>query len=342
MRFMNLEKLEIGMSIKNYKELCELLGDKVLDGKSRKLQIENWKRYFDFDRQGNKYIINEVYPTPLPKDFSKNDVYTKYIQVILTKYLKETDDRYFTTTKLLKLFGFVNQNWGDLSLLYDFCEKYDCSIQQAKYYYNQLYMHVMSYCTTAFKRCLSRLSKRGFIIWEEIYRIELYDDNGKLVERDATDEEKKMYVELSYKIKQDMGIKLLNIYNADKYYAKLNDKLSELGINKIYKTFRIFPAKSGINEAVKVSIQEFKDSIINVNDKSVEQMLKYVDVDIEKDIEKLTEKSNSEYDNANDDFKLIFSKEEYTKIGIDDNFSDINNIRENKIGLIDMYIELLI
>lgn len=35
------------MTIKNYKMLCELLEQEVKNGKSKKLQLEDWKRYFD-------------------------------------------------------------------------------------------------------------------------------------------------------------------------------------------------------------------------------------------------------------------------------------------------------
>ena len=63
---MDLNSLNEGMIVKNYRELCDLLGVNIKDGKSRKLQIEEWKRYFDFERQGNKYIINKIYNTPLP------------------------------------------------------------------------------------------------------------------------------------------------------------------------------------------------------------------------------------------------------------------------------------
>ena len=63
---MNLKGLNEGMIINNYRELCNLLGVDIKDGKSRKLQIEEWKRYVDFERQGNKYIINKIYNTPLP------------------------------------------------------------------------------------------------------------------------------------------------------------------------------------------------------------------------------------------------------------------------------------
>ena len=214
-KYIDISKLIVGAVIKNYKELCGILGEKVLDGKSKKLQIENWKRFFNFERQGNKYIIKDVYATPLAKTkpdktkkkISRNDVYTKYIQVILTKHLKETNQSYFTTTDLLKMLGFVNDNWGNLELLKDYCNETLCSPKQATYYYNQLYMHVMSYCTTAFKRCLNRLSQRKYINWYEVYRVCDIDSKGRISkERNATKLEIDLYTEISYQLKEEMKI----------------------------------------------------------------------------------------------------------------------------------------
>ena len=330
----NIANLSIGSVIKNYKELCGILEEKVLDGKSRRLQIENWKRYFDFERQGNKYIIKEIYPTPLPKDFSKNDVYTKYVQVILTRCLKETHKRYFTTTDLLKLFGFVNDNWGNLDLLNDYCKESLCSPKQATYYYNQLYMHVMSYCTTAFKRCLNRLSQRKYILYEEVF---VQNINGEI--RELTNKEKQTYTDISYALKREMGIKLINIYNAERYYSELNERLKEVGLENVYKTFHIFPAKNGINEAVEISIQEFNDAKLNVNDTSLEQMKKYVDIDINKDINKLTDKYNKIYDKSDEDIQLMFTKEQFSNAMVDSSI-DIEKSFEDKLYMANMYVDI--
>ncbi len=46
--------------IKNYKIMCELLDEEIKNGKSKTIQINNWKNYFDFDREGNKYIIKSI------------------------------------------------------------------------------------------------------------------------------------------------------------------------------------------------------------------------------------------------------------------------------------------
>ena len=42
--------LQIGMTVKNYKELCELLGEPVKTGEAKKTQLKNWSCYFEFER----------------------------------------------------------------------------------------------------------------------------------------------------------------------------------------------------------------------------------------------------------------------------------------------------
>ena len=42
---MDISKLEVGMRVKNYKALCELLGEKVKGGNAKKSQLEDFSRY---------------------------------------------------------------------------------------------------------------------------------------------------------------------------------------------------------------------------------------------------------------------------------------------------------
>lgn len=331
----DLTNLKVGMEIKSYKELCSLLGQKVGTGNQRNAQLTDWQRYFDYTRKGNKYIINDIYPTPLPKDFSKNDVYSRYIQVILTRLLKETDQTYFTTTDLLKMFGFVNGNWGNMDLLSDYCKVNNCTYKQAKYYYNQLYTHVVGYCVTAFKRCLGRLAQRKFIIWREIYRIEYYDKKlDKKVKRDATKDEEKLYLNIAYKLKEEMGISFLNIYNSKKYYQELNERLLDAGLGYMYKCFYIVYAETGIDIEIKRAEQEYNDALRNVNEHSLKQMLEYVNIDIDKDIKKLAKQIKDTYNEVgipiSDNESILFAK----------NKTDIENSVENKTNITNMYIDL--
>lgn len=65
---MNISNIYIGQEIKNYKELCHLLGVKPVGGKSKQLQLEEFKRHFRWHKQGHKIIIDEVYSTSKAKN----------------------------------------------------------------------------------------------------------------------------------------------------------------------------------------------------------------------------------------------------------------------------------
>ena len=55
---MNVENLCEGLIIKNYKELCVLLGIKVTGGDSKKSQLKDLERYCKYHKEGNKFIID--------------------------------------------------------------------------------------------------------------------------------------------------------------------------------------------------------------------------------------------------------------------------------------------
>jgi hypothetical protein len=64
---MKLENLKVGQTIKNYKELCSLLEVPIKSGKSKALQITDFERYFNYKKQGNSFIIVEIYEVPKDK-----------------------------------------------------------------------------------------------------------------------------------------------------------------------------------------------------------------------------------------------------------------------------------
>lgn len=64
----------VGQVVKNYKELCALLGEEILKGgSSRTAQLKEFARYFKWERDGQKYIITDIYDTPLPKKDGRLD-----------------------------------------------------------------------------------------------------------------------------------------------------------------------------------------------------------------------------------------------------------------------------
>ena len=82
---MKIENLKEKQMIKNYKELCNILNEKVLTGENKKIQLFNWESYFQYTRSGNSFIINEIYKKPKPI------LTEKYIILFLLKILYNYD-----------------------------------------------------------------------------------------------------------------------------------------------------------------------------------------------------------------------------------------------------------
>lgn len=57
---MKIEKLKVGAIYKNYKELCNALEEPIKTGGAKANQLDEWKYYFDWLRDGNKFIISDI------------------------------------------------------------------------------------------------------------------------------------------------------------------------------------------------------------------------------------------------------------------------------------------
>lgn len=64
---LNVSGLSIGMTVKNYKVLCRLLGQETTTGKAKQYQLKNFERYFAWEKAGQKFTIVDIYDTPLEK-----------------------------------------------------------------------------------------------------------------------------------------------------------------------------------------------------------------------------------------------------------------------------------
>ena len=60
-------KLYVGLIIKNYKLMCQLLNEKEKNGKGRNYQFKKWQQYFEWEKQGYKFVITEIYEEPILK-----------------------------------------------------------------------------------------------------------------------------------------------------------------------------------------------------------------------------------------------------------------------------------
>ena len=119
---MNISNLEVGQVIKNYKELCKILDEKVKTGESKKSQIKEFERYFSYNKDGNKFIIQEIYDSPKSKIDNRqngnNTLYSDMIQDLLMDILVQnaTNENKLVlllgANKLLRLLCMVSENYG--------------------------------------------------------------------------------------------------------------------------------------------------------------------------------------------------------------------------------------
>lgn len=82
--------LSVGEEFKNYNDLCSVLQLKPTNGKSKRLQMKEIERFMSLEKQGHKFIIKEIYPTPKEKkDNKRNSKYKDLIEYLLVQQLYE-------------------------------------------------------------------------------------------------------------------------------------------------------------------------------------------------------------------------------------------------------------
>lgn len=100
--------------VKNYKVMCELLGEQVTTGNAKKAQLKEWERYFSFERQGQKFLIGEIYDIPYPKlALANHSKYAKYIEFLIAAKLDGEGNgrKVVTKTELYKWLYLINDQY---------------------------------------------------------------------------------------------------------------------------------------------------------------------------------------------------------------------------------------
>ena len=64
---MKIENLSVGQKIKNYKELCSILEIDVMSWKSKALQLKELSRFCRIKKDGNTFIVKNIYKQPIQK-----------------------------------------------------------------------------------------------------------------------------------------------------------------------------------------------------------------------------------------------------------------------------------
>lgn len=87
---MDVTNITTGMVIKNYPSFCKLVKEQECAGNSKIAQLKEWQRYLNFHKEGNKFVIDDIYEYPLPRKDNRGgnySVYSDYIKILVKSLL---------------------------------------------------------------------------------------------------------------------------------------------------------------------------------------------------------------------------------------------------------------
>lgn len=99
---MRIENLHEGQIVKNYKELCKILNVEAKGGASKIAQYKEFDRYFEYEKQGHKYIITKIYENPKERiDNRMNGNNLKYKDILSPRELSNEFDGFYVYRHIL-------------------------------------------------------------------------------------------------------------------------------------------------------------------------------------------------------------------------------------------------
>lgn len=286
--------LKSGIVVKNYKEMCRILGEEICGGDSRKAQLKEWGRYFAWEKKGQKFIILDIYDEPFPKEDGRQNknIYVQYIEVILMKILaKQRNNQepfYITTNQLWKILGMINKDYKNISLedLNDRISEYVISPFDMKKFYQRCNQRLREILFSS----LIKMESRALIKYEIEIVIVYLNEEVKMTYKPANDIQKEMVLKAERKALLDMGLESKQHayakFKETEFFNRVNAYLNEwYGWEYTFNRIKIIYNKPNILEAVqedemklRSDIEEIKQQRLNLNDKVVEALYKNAQV----------------------------------------------------------------
>ena len=191
---MKIENLQKGQIIKNYKELCFILDINPTTGYSKIKQLNELQMYCNYSKDKNKFIINEIYETPIILLDRNNNKYIDLIANILVAYLHSINitnkkSVILTAGNMMEILGLVNENYNignrhkkELS------QVLNINLLSVYYFYNNT--------RNEFKNIISRSLKslKNRRVLDYITTKMIYTNDKRYIE--ATEEERSLIVDI--------------------------------------------------------------------------------------------------------------------------------------------------
>lgn len=267
-------KIGIGMVIKNYKILCELLGEQVINtgGNQRKCQLQKFERFFRWEKNGQKFIILDIYDEPLPKKDDRkngnNTIYIKYIETIVLKYIQCKKGKTCSLTKrqLWDILGMINNHYNNIPLRQLQKEPSLCELRN--FDLQRFYLRCNSMLTRILFSALSNLRKRSLIMYESEIIIVESDTNGKLHYHIANDKEKQMILRVERDVLIKMGFASTShaacCMKLEEFYHNVNDELFErYGWDHKFERIKLIFNREDVIDGLRENEYELQKLMLN-------------------------------------------------------------------------------
>lgn len=256
---MTTENLIEGQEVKTYKGMCKILNEPEKTGKSKQYQLIDWQRYFEYTKQGQKFIIGKVFSKPRDKPARRNN--SKYIddieKILLTVLNQQSGNEILiTNNELLLQLGLTTREFIKIqqmksNSLLDMWKNqalYHITKTDLRHFLLTSYQKAKSITDTAIKS----MQNRGIITHERVYQIhecccknnytEIIDKND-LLYKDILYVQEQVLSEMNIKninqlyfnnrqseyynsqneiLKSEYGFKILGSYNKIKYTCTKN------------------------------------------------------------------------------------------------------------------------
>lgn len=296
-------------SVKNYKVMCDLLKEDIMAGDSKKAQINRWKRYFEFHKEGQKFVIDEIYEEPFPTDDARKrreGLYVKYIELLLLEFLSKQVDYKVTlgNKEMYRILGMTNDRYdirnrmgsakANEILRQTIMNNEDKfaftnSPKISNFDINNFYFRAEQKLNRILYSALRSMKDRFLIDYKKVNIIAEYDneESQHLDYRESNAYEDKIILEAKNKIIKEMGYdnltEIMLRYKYDDFYEKFNKYVKEeYGWEKCYPQLRVVYIDD-IAKQIPLKAEEIKK--LSIEDKRTqlnEEIIKCLNTQAEK------------------------------------------------------------
>lgn len=244
----------VGMIVKNYKEMCKLLGEKETSGDGKKKQIENWKRYFDFVKDGQKFVIIEVYNEPFatPELHRRREgIYIQYIECLLMSIIAhkaKNGELIIPKNRLYYELGMVNEKYSlyykeEKEILLNIINKIEESADVTLFDLDEFYLNSGAKLYKILTSALNSMTNRKLIRYSSTHIVVMKDDDeidyddiiefDRRVKPDRSEAEKLFKENLDKQIDKESRIEEFGGHIADKKEERVILSIERMALSKI-------------------------------------------------------------------------------------------------------------